>query len=130
MTTDTRKMMDSIGGAVSDEAVAAIDALCDCVKASTACAMAMVEGGSMAAEVRLALNCADVCDSTGRVLARGLAADPRVVAAMIEAAVVACEASATACGAHAKCHDHCQLHSSSAQACADALRALQKTLLG
>jgi hypothetical protein len=129
MTTDTRTMMDSVGVAANDEAIAAIDALGDCVKASTACAMAMVVGG-MATEVRLALNCADVCDATGHVLARGLAADPRLVAAVVEAAVVACEASAAACGAHSEHHAHCRLHSDSARTCADALRALQKTLVG
>ena len=49
---------------------------------------------------------------------------------VVEAAIMACEASAAACGAHAECHDHCRLHSGFAQACADALRLLQKTLLG
>jgi hypothetical protein len=130
MTTDTRKMMNSASGSVSDELTAAIDALEDCEKASNACAMAMVDGGGMAAEVHQALDCADVCDSTERVLSRGPAPDPRVVAAVVEAAIVACEASAAACGAHAEHHAHCRLHSISAQACADVLQALQKTLVG
>jgi hypothetical protein len=128
MTTDTRKMMESASGTASDELTAAIDALEDCEKASNACAMAMVEGGGMAAEVHQALDCADVCDATERVLSRGPAPDPRVTAAVVEAAIVACEASAAACGAHAGHHDHCRLHSGSAKACADALRALKGTL--
>ncbi len=130
MTTDTRKLMESAGGTASAELTAAIDALEDCEKASNACAMAMVDGGGMAAEVHQALDCADVCDSTERVLSRGKAPDPRVVAAVVGAAIVACEASAAACGAHAEHHAHCRLHSGSARASADALRALQKTLGG
>jgi hypothetical protein len=90
--------------------------------------MAMVDTGGMVTEVRRALDCADLCDATERVVSRGPAADPGVVAAAVEAAAVACEASAAACGAHAGHHDHCRLHSASAQACAAALRALQQTL--
>jgi hypothetical protein len=130
MTNDTHEMMDSAGDTASVELIAAIDALGACAKASNACAMAMVKSGDMAAEVQQALDCADVCDSTERVLSRGPAPDPRVVAAVVDAAIAACEASAAACGAHAEHHAHCGLHSRSAQACADVLNTLQKTLVG
>jgi hypothetical protein len=126
--TDTRTMIDSAHGSPTPELTAAIDALRDCEQTSTSCAMAMVDTGGMVTEVRRALDCADLCDATERVVSRGPAADPRVVAAAVEAAAVACEASAAACGAHAGHHDHCRLHSASAQACAAALRALQQTL--
>lgn len=124
--TDTRNMLDAAHGDPSTEVAAAIDALRDCEQTCTSCAMAMVETGGMATEVRRALDCADLCDAAERVLARGPHSDPSVVAAAVEAAAVACEASAAACGAHADHHEHCRLHSSSARACADALRALQK----
>ena len=130
MTNDTREMMDSTGGTLSAELIAAIDALGACANASNICAMAMVEAGGMAAEVHQALDCADVCGSTQRVLVRGQAPAPQVTAAVVEAAIVACEASAAGCGAHAGCHDHCRLHSGYALACIEALRLLQKTLLG
>lgn len=123
--TDTRAMMGSTG-ATTNELAAAIDALRDCEQTSNACAMAMVEAGGMVVEVHRALDCADVCEAAERVLSRGAAADPRTVAAVVEAGVVACETSAAACGAHADHHTHCRLHSMSAQACAGALRTLQK----
>jgi hypothetical protein len=128
--TDTHEMMDSTGETASDELIAAIDALEACEKASNACAMAMVTSGGMANEVHQALDCADVCGSTERVLSRGTTPDPRVVAAVVAAAIAACDASAAACGAHAEHHTHCRLHSTSAKACADALRKLQGTLPG
>jgi hypothetical protein len=126
--TDTRTMVEAAHGAPTPELAAAIDALRDCEQTCTSCSMAMVESGDMVAEVRAALDCADLCDAAERVLSRGPASNPRVVAASVEAAAVAREASATACGAHAGHHAHCRLHSLSAQACADALRTLQKTL--
>jgi hypothetical protein len=126
--TDTQAMVDAAGGAHSSKLSAAIDALRDCEQTCTSCSMAMVASGGMVTEVRRALDCADLCDAAERVLSRGPAADSTVVAAAVEAAAVACEASAAACGAHAEHHEHCRLHSTSAAACADALRALQKTL--
>jgi hypothetical protein len=84
----------------------------------------------MAAEVHKALDCVDVCDSTERVLTRGPDLDPRVVAAVVESAIAVCEACAAACGAHAGHRVRCGLHSASAATCADALRALQKSLIG
>jgi hypothetical protein len=126
--TDTRMMVSAAHGTPTPELTVAIDALRDCEQTCTSCAMAMVETGGMVVEVRRALDCADLCDAAERVLSRGPAPDPRVVGAAVEAAAVACEASAAACHAHAGHHDHCRLHSTSAQAAADALRALQKTL--
>lgn len=124
--TDTQAMVDSAGTAPGSEFAAAIDVLHDCAQASTACAMAMVEAGGMATEVRLSLACADLCAAAERVLSRGPGGASDVVTSAVDAAVVACEASAAACGAHADHNEHCRLHSASAQACADTLRILQR----
>lgn len=124
--SDTEEMIRNTGGVVTVELVTAIDALRGCELASGSCAMAMVESGGMVVEVRRALDCADVCAAAHRVLSRGPAPD----AAVNAAALVACDASAAACGAHADHHEHCRLHSAGARACADALRALQKVLGG
>lgn len=124
--TDTQAMVDSAGTAPSAEFAAAIDALRDCAQASTACAMAMVEAGGMPAEVRLSLDCADLCVAAERVLSRGAGGASGVVTAAVDAAVAACAASAAACGAHADHNEHCRLHSASAQTCADTLRALRR----
>ena len=125
--TDVGEMVASTGGTPSGELVAAISALRDCEQVSNACAMAMVEAGGMVLEVRRALDCADVCEAAERVLSRNQSPDPVVIAAVVDAAAVACEASSAACGAHADHHPHCRLHSASAARCAAALRALQET---
>ena len=126
MGGDTQAMLDSAGGG-SGELASALDALTACEQASTVCATAMDELGGMAFEVHRALDCADVCAATRRVLSRVAHQDPRVVAAVIESAVVACESSAADCDAQADHHEHCRRHSAAAHVCAQALRALQKT---
>jgi hypothetical protein len=125
--TDTATLLEQTGTAPQAVLVDAVDALHDCEKASTACAMAMITGGGMAEEVHRALDCADVCAAAVRVLSRGAPSDPRVVGAVVEAAAVACEAAAEACGRHADHHPHCRTHAAGARACAEALRALQRS---
>ncbi|OLT11889.1 hypothetical protein BJF78_25510 [Pseudonocardia sp. CNS-139] len=126
--SDTLQVIDNAGaGPVPAHAELArvIDALRECEQVSNSCAMAMVEVGGMVTEVRRALDCADMCDAAERILSRGPATDPGIVAAVVEACLRACEASARACGAHADHHVHCRLHSASARRCAEALRGLQ-----
>ncbi len=126
--TDTRTTIETTGGTATAELVAAVDALQDCERISTACATAMAATGAMATEVRRALDCADQCATTARVLLRATSPDTAVLAAVVEAAVVVCETTAAACGAHADHHDHCRVHAQSASACASTLHALQAAL--
>jgi hypothetical protein len=129
--SDTLQVIDSAGaGPVPAHAELArvIDALRECEQVSTSCAMAMVEVGGMVTEVRRALDCADMCGVSERILSRGPAADSDIVAAVVQACLRACEASARACGAHADHHEHCRLHSETARRCAEALRGLEGSL--
>ena len=133
MSRPTRQMIDSAGAAPEPahaELAAVIDALRECEQASNACAMAMVEVGGMVTEVRRDLDCADVCDATQRVLSRGPAADAHLEAALVQACILACQASSEACGRHADHLEHCRLHSESATRCADGLRTLAGSLAG
>ncbi|MHC1561065.1 hypothetical protein ACR9E3_19055 [Actinomycetospora sp. C-140] len=107
---------------VSAPVDAALAALAECGRVSTACAGSMIEIGGMAEEVRHALDCADLCGAAERVLARHGALDDPAVSAAIDAATTACRESAQACGAHADHHPHCATHSRSATACVEALQ--------
>lgn len=106
---------------------AALTALAECGRMSTACAGSMIEIGGMASEVRHALDCADVCGAAERVLARHGALDDPAVTAALDAATTACGESASACGAHADHHPHCATHARSATACVEALEAVRKS---
>ncbi len=89
--TSTREVLDSRGGDPGLAMTTAVDALRDCEQASNACAMAMamISDGGMVAEVRRALDCADMCQATHRVLSRGPAPDETVVATLVDACITA-----------------------------------------
>ena len=59
--------------------------------------------------IRVALDCADVCDATVHVLARQTLPDLRVIRAAVEDCAVACLACAEECERHAAHHEHCRL---------------------
>jgi hypothetical protein len=125
--TITLEMIDSSGAGprpAHDQLAAAIDVLRDCEQVSNACAMAMIDLGEMVNEVRRALDCADICQVTERVLSRGPATDAKIDRALVEACILACQASAEACGRHADHHEHCRIHSECAARCANALDKL------
>lgn len=129
--SDTLQIIDSAGAGpvpIHAELAAVLDALRECGQASSACAMAMVGVGGMVLEVRRALDCADICDATARILSRGPATDLSIAGAAVHACVLACLASAEACRPHAVEHDHCRLHAESATRCAVALEQVEKSL--
>jgi hypothetical protein len=118
-------MAETIDRTRVDAAVeAALRALADCGRVSTACAGSMIDLEGMGGEVRHALDCADLCAAAERVLARHGSVDDPAVTAVVDAATTACRESASACGAHADHHPHCATHARAATACADALDGL------
>ncbi|MDB5066658.1 MAG: hypothetical protein JWM18_3092 [Chloroflexi bacterium] len=113
------------------ELSAAIDALSECERDATACAMAMAAGdGGMTSAIHAALDCVDTTASARHVLLRTVAPDAGVLRAVVTAARAAAERSATECGAHAGHHAHCRVHSESSRRAADACKALLSGLGG
>lgn len=78
--------------------------------------------------VGLNLDCADVCDTTGRVVTRQTEPDLRVVRVAIEACIVTRRACADECDRHAAHHDHCRVCAEVCrrceQACSDLLASI------
>jgi Domain of Unknown Function (DUF326) len=103
----------------------------DCSATCTSCADACL-GESAVSElircVRLNLDCADVCDTVGRVVTRQTETDLGVVRAAITACVVLCRACADECERHAAHHDHCRVCAEVCrrceQACSDLLASI------
>jgi hypothetical protein len=104
-----------------------IDECFDCAATCTSCADACL-GESDVPElvrcVRLNLDCADVCDATGRVVTRQTESDVGVVRAALEACVVACRACAEECDRHAAHHDHCRVCAEVCRRCEQACSEL------
>lgn len=67
--------------------------------------------------VRLNLDCADVCDATGRVLSRQTAADAALIRSVLDSCIVACRACAEECERHAEHHDHCRVCAEECRRC-------------
>jgi len=81
----------------------------ECADSCTACADACLnesDPGSLATCIRLALDCADICGATGRVLSRLTQASTRHIRAIIEACEAACRVCAKQCEQHTD-HSHC-----------------------
>ncbi|WP_306232137.1 four-helix bundle copper-binding protein [Agrococcus beijingensis] len=106
-------------GGIDKQVLAACIAACfECAQTCTACADACL-AEDMVAEltncIRINLDCADVCETTARVLSRRTGYDANTARAILEACRTACEACADECERHAEMHEHCRV-------CAEACR--------
>jgi hypothetical protein len=111
----------------ADALARCIDACFECAQTCTACADACL-GEDMIAELRrcitLDLNCADVCDVTGRILSRQTGYDATITRAALEACAQACRVCGAECESHAGMHDHCQVCAEACRRCESACTEL------
>jgi hypothetical protein len=110
---------------------ACIEACIECAQACTACADACLSE-DMVAElttcIRTDLDCADVCEATGRVLSRHTGYDANVTRAVLEACATACGACGDECERHAGMHEHCRVCAETCRRCEEACRTLLTAL--
>ena len=119
-------------GNVDKQALAdCIDACFDCAQTCTACADACLSE-SMVAEltkcIRTNLDCADICDTTGRLLSRHTGYDANLTAAMLQACLAACHACGDECERHAGMHEHCRVCAEACRRCEQACQRLAAAL--
>jgi hypothetical protein len=133
--TVASQMLDTypadLGGIDKQQLVACIEACYECAQACTACADACLSE-EMVAElakcVRSNLDCADLCDTTGRVLSRHTGYDANLTRAVLEACATACKACGDECAAHADMHEHCRICAEACRRCENACRELIASL--
>lgn len=119
-------------GGVDKQALAeCIEACFDCAQTCTACADACLSE-KMVAElttcIRTDLDCADICDTTGRVLSRHTGFDATVTRAVVEACLRACKSCGDECAKHADMHEHCRVCAEACRRCEQACRRLLTSL--
>ncbi|MGW5861531.1 hypothetical protein ACWFRJ_05065 [Streptomyces sp. NPDC055239] len=131
----TRELFDSLASRadhLDNQTLAdAADALSACEQATTACAVGMLcekEADELRASINRDLNCADVASATRRVLTRGTDADHALLAAQLQACVMACEHSHELCAQHGSHHEHCRLCSEATNRAASACREVLTSL--
>ncbi|MFL5386421.1 MAG: four-helix bundle copper-binding protein [Longimicrobiaceae bacterium] len=107
-----------------------IDACFECLQSCTTCADACLGEATASALrrcIRLNLDCADVCDATGRILSRLSEPDPGLIQAQLRACMEACRLCAAECEKHAGHHEHCRVCAEVCRRCEDACRSLLAT---
>lgn len=115
-------------GNVDRDALARCIAECfECSQTCTACADACLsedEAAELRKCIRLNLDCADICDVTGRVLTRQTEYDAPTSKAQLQACAEACATCGQECERHADHHEHCRVCAESCRRCEEACRDL------
>ncbi len=107
----------------------AIDAASACAVVCTACASACLsEEMDMQQCIRDDLDCADLCETTARHLARLNRGDKQLTLAVLAACIEACVQCAGSCEPHAEHHEHCRLCMEACRRCETACQALLDAL--
>jgi hypothetical protein len=121
----------SLGHVDKDKLRACIEACYACAQACTACADACLTEDSVAELtkcIRSNLDCADVCETTGRVLSRHTGYDANITRAVLEACAQACKSCGDNCDEHAGMHEHCRVCAESCRRCEQACQDLLSSL--
>jgi hypothetical protein len=78
--------------------------------------------------IRSDLDCADVCEATGRVLSRHTGYDANLTRAVLETCATACRTCGDECEQHAAMHEHCRICAEVCRRCEHACRDLLASL--
>jgi hypothetical protein len=133
--THVSSMLDTypkdLGSIDKEKLVACITACFECAQTCTACADACLSE-DMVAElttcIRTNLDCADICESTGRALSRHTGYDANVTRSFLEACATACKSCGDSCAEHADMHEHCRVCAEACRRCEQACKELLASL--
>ena len=128
MTETVRSMIESYPAPITidrDLLARCVAACVECAQACTACADACLSE-EMVADLRTCirtdLDCADVCDTTGRVLSRHTGYDANLTRAVVQACAQACATCSEECERHASMHEHCRVCAEACHRCEQVCR--------
>ncbi|MFP5218228.1 MAG: four-helix bundle copper-binding protein [Actinomycetes bacterium] len=105
----------------------AIKAASECAVVCNACASACLsedDPKAMATCIRDNLDCADLCETTARHLARLNLSDKQRTTGLLTACIEACVQCASSCEPHGGHHEHCRLCAEACRRCEEACQAL------
>ena len=79
--------------------------------------------------IRLNLDCADVCETTGKLMTRQTGgASVEVLRRALETCIAACQACAEECEKHAARQEHCRVCAEACRACEQACRDVVRSV--
>ena len=111
-------------GLLADAALAAFD----CAQTCTACANACLgeaQVQDLVRCIRLNLHCADLCDTTGRLISRQ--ENPDLARAILQACMLACRLCAEECEQHVGM-EHCRVCAEACRTCEESCQRLLAAL--
>jgi hypothetical protein len=118
------KILETHPQATANEALArCIERCFACALTCTSCAdacLAEEQVTELVRCIRLNLDCADICDATGRALTRQTSPDQGLTRGILEACAEACRVCAQECKQHADHHEHCRICAESCRRCEQA----------
>ena len=115
-----------------DVLAACIAACSDCASSCTLCAddcLSEPNAGELVKCIRLNLDCADICVSTGRVVSRQTEYDANVTRAALAACIAACRSCGDECARHGE-HgmEHCRICAGECARCAESCESLLRAM--
>ncbi len=111
--------------------VSCIEECYSCAQSCTTCADACLnepDVDSLRRCIRLNLDCADVCATTGRMLSRQTEPDTGMLRRMVEVCAIACRACGDECQKHAQHHEHCRVCAEACRQCEQACMHLMQAM--
>jgi hypothetical protein len=132
--THARQMMEGHPGEPALAAavlVRCIEACYGCAQSCTACADACLGEHDVETQIRcirLNLDCADVCATTGKLLSRVGAFEPALAKAVVQACVEACRVCGDECERHAQRMEHCRVCLEACRACETACNEVLRSV--
>ncbi len=112
---------------------ACITACFDCTQTCTSCAdacLAEQQREMLLRCIRLDLDCADICDTTGKLLSRQVAFDSTLARVMLQTCALACRICGAECEQHGRRGmEHCRICAEACRRCEEACNQLLAVLV-
>ena len=114
-----------VRGSTNDALIRCIEECYSCAQICTSCAdacLAEAEVRDLTQCIRLDLDCADICNITGRIATRRTGSDEEVIPRMLDVCAASCRLCGEECQRHARM-EHCRI---CAEACKRCLQACEE----
>jgi hypothetical protein len=124
-------MHPDVRGSTNDALIRCIEECYSCAQTCTSCADACL-AEEMVKEltqcVRLNLDCADVCNITGRIATRRTGSDDELIRRMLVTCAAACRLCGDECERHASRHEHCRICAETCRQCMQACQEVGRSM--
>ena len=129
-----REMISShpdVQGNTAEALLRCIEECYNCAQTWTSCADACLAEemvNQLKQCIRLNLDCADICATTGAMASRRTGSNEQILRQVIEACAAACRVCGDECEKHAQHHEHCGICAQACRRCEQACQEATKVV--